>query len=35
MPFVRNGFSVICFSLYVAAALVGISLEAIAQIYPH
>ena len=35
MPYVRNRFSLICFSLYLAAALVGISLEAIAQIYPH
>jgi len=27
--------SLIFFSLYLAAALVGISLEALAQIYPH
>jgi hypothetical protein len=35
MPYVRTRFSVIFFSLYLAAALVGISLEALAQIYPH
>jgi hypothetical protein len=35
MPYVRTRFSLIFFSLYLAAALVGISLEALAQIYPH
>jgi len=34
MPFVRGRLNLICFSLYLAVALAGISLEAIAQIYP-
>jgi hypothetical protein len=35
MTFVRRRIDLICFGLYLAAALVGISLDAIAQVLPH
>ncbi len=34
MPLVRKRFDLICFGLYLTAAVVGISMEAIAQIFP-
>ena len=34
MPFTRKQLELICFGLYLVATLVGMSMEAIAQIFP-
>ena len=34
MPFTRKQLELVCFGLYLVATLVGMSMEAIAQIYP-
>ena len=34
MPFTRKQFELTCFGLYLVATLVGMSMEAIAQIFP-
>ncbi len=35
MLLLRKRLGLICFGLYLAATLVGNSMDAIAQIYPH
>jgi hypothetical protein len=35
MPILRKRFDRICFGLYLTIAVVGISMEAIAQVFPH
>jgi hypothetical protein len=35
MPLARKRFGQICLGLYLVATLVGMSMDAIAQIFPH
>jgi hypothetical protein len=35
MPILRKRFDRVCLGLYLTVAVVGISMEAIAQVFPH